>query len=221
MSIIDILIQFRPALLEGFWVTLKLCSIIWSIGLVTGSALGAAGARWALPVGAPCRVASFLLSAVPILVLLFWMHYPVQAILGVVVDPFYTAALSLTVVNIFAVADVVRAGAKGFPAEYLTAARVCGLTPWRTMLHIQLPILLRQLVPSLLMQQVNMLQATLLSSLIGVEEMFRVAQRINAVTYRPIQVYSTLAVFLLIICLPLNGLATWLKVRFTRDLSDR
>jgi ABC-type amino acid transport system permease subunit len=67
---------------------------------------------------------------------------------------------------------------------------------------------------------VTILQATLFASLISVDEIFRVAQRINAIVYRPIEIYTALAGFFLLICLPLNGLAYFLEARFTRDLSE-
>jgi ABC-type amino acid transport system permease subunit len=65
-----------------------------------------------------------------------------------------------------------------------------------------------------------MLQATLFASLISVDEIFRVAQRINARVYRPIEVYTALGVFFLAICLPMNGIALWLRRKYTRDLSE-
>jgi ABC-type amino acid transport system permease subunit len=104
--------------------------------------------------------------------------------------------------------------------QYVSAARVCGLSPREIALDIQLPIVLRQLLPGLLTLQVAMLQATLFASLISVDEIFRVAQRINAQVYRPVPVYTALGLFFLIICLPLNGLALWLRRRYTRDLSE-
>ena len=61
----------------------------------------------------------------------------------------------------------------------------------------------------------------LFASLISVNEIFRVAQQINAQIYRPVEIYTALGVLFLVVCLPLNGLALWLKARFTRDLSER
>src|SRR5205823_5976573 len=104
---------------------------------------------------------------------------------------------------------------------HLIAAQVCGLSTRETALKIQLPLVLQQSLPGLLMLQINMLQATLFASLISVEEIFRVAQRINATVYRPVQIYTALALFFLLICLPLNGVALWLKYRYTRDLSEK
>jgi polar amino acid transport system permease protein len=221
MGVTEILYHYREGLLDGLGVTLKLCLIIWGVGISAGWVLGWAGARWHGPIGWTSRAFSFVLSGIPILVLLFWMHYPMQALLNVVIDPFITAAFTLTLVNLFSVADIVRGALRDFPAEYVTAAKVCGLSRAQTAIHIEAPLILRSALPSLVFLQVAMLQATLFASLISVNEIFRTAQRINAEIYRPVQVYTTLAIFFLAICLPLNGAALLLRQRFTRNLSDR
>lgn len=66
-----------------------------------------------------------------------------------------------------------------------------------------------------------MLHTTLFASLISVEEIFRVAQRINAKIYKPVEIYTALGVFFLLVCLPLNGFALGLKKRYGRNLSER
>lgn len=221
MSVIDILIKYYPAFLNGLSVTLQLSLIIWLSGIVIGSALGVAGNAFRVTVGLPSRFIAFCLSGVPILVFLFWLHYPAQSMFDLVIDPFYTAAVTLAIVNIFAVADLVRGALNDFPSQYITAAKVTGLTFKQTILRIQLPLILRQIIPSLLLLQVTMLHTTLFASLISVEEIFRVAQRINAQIYRPVEIYTALGIFFLMVSLPVNGLAFWLKKRFTRDLSEQ
>ncbi|HEX8163560.1 MAG TPA: ABC transporter permease subunit [Pyrinomonadaceae bacterium] len=221
MSVLDILTKYRGEFLYGLWVTLKLCLLIWPIGIVVGTALGVAGAKWKLGVGIPSKVISFTLSGIPILVFLFWLHYPAQSLLKIVVNPFYTAAAALSIINVLLVADLIRGVLNDFPTQYIMAARVCGLSHQQTVLNIQLPIIFRQVLPSLLLIQVSMLQATLFASLISVDEIFRVAQRINSEVYRPVEIYTALAVLFLAVCLPLHGLAYWLKARFTRDLSEQ
>ena len=221
MTVFDILGQYYPAFFGGLKVTLQLCAIIWGAGIVLGGTLGLAGARWRLWIGAPSRTISFILGSVPLLVFLFWLHYPAQAMFDVVIDPFYTAAFTLSVVNVFGVADLVRGSLGDFPQQYLMAAKVTGLTKKQTVFRIVLPLMLRQILPGLMLLQVAMLHTTLFASLISVEEIFRVAQRINAQIYRPIEIYTALGVFFLGVCLPVNAGAWWLKVRFTRDLSEQ
>jgi len=221
MNVFDILISHKEQFLLGLLTTLKLCLFIWPIGIVVGTALGIAGARWKFAVGLPSKASSFILSGIPILVFLFWLHYPLQSILQVVIPPFYTAAIALAIVNVFLVADLIRGVLNDFPTQYIMAAQVCGLPHRQIVTRIQLPIIFRQVIPNLLFVQVGMLQATLFASLISVDEIFRIAQRINSEVYRPVEIYTALAVLFLIVCLPMHGTAYWLKARFTRNLSEQ
>jgi His/Glu/Gln/Arg/opine family amino acid ABC transporter permease subunit len=221
MTILDILTSYYPAFLKGLYVTLQLSMIVWLSGILIGGALGLAGSKFTHLIGIPSRILSFILSGIPIIVFLFWLHYPAQAMLNIVIDPFYTAALTLSIINIFAVSDIVRGALIDFPKQYLTAAKVAGLSKKQTIFNIQLPLILRQVIPSILLLQVTMLHTTLFASLISVEEIFRVAQRINAQIYRPVEIYTALGLFFLLVCLPINGFAFWLKKRFTRNLSEQ
>jgi len=217
----EILYRYRDQFLGGLKTTLLLCAIIWPAGILVGGVLGVAGARWKNLVGRPSRTLSFVLSGIPILVFLFWLHYPLQYALNIVINPFYTAAAALAIVNTLLVADLIRGVLNDFPTQYLEAAKVCGLSSRTTILRIQLPIIFRQVIPPILNTQVAMLQATLFASLISVDEIFRIAQRINSEIYRPVEIYTSLAILFLIVCLPLHGLAEWLRLRFTRNLSER
>lgn len=220
MSTLEFLVEYRHQWWQGLQVTLALAGIIWAVGLSAGTLLGVAAGVWPGPVGVPVRASHFVLSAVPLLVVLFWAHYPLQMMAGVVVRPFATTAVTLSVVNVLVVGSLVYGVIRDFPREYLAAARVCGLTRWQTAARVQIPLIARQVLPGLLTTQVGMLQATLFASLISVDELFRVAQRINAEAYRPVEIYSALGLFFLAICLPLHLLAHALRVRYTRELSE-
>lgn len=221
VTILNIIVEYKEAFLHGLLVTGALCLIVWFVGLTLGTLLGFFGAEYPGEVGKPTRIFSFILSGVPILVLLFWLHYPFQQFLGVVINPFITAAVALSLVNFIAVADIVRTALLEFPKQYITAGQVCGMKPNEIFKKIQFPIILRQILPNLLTTQVNMLQLTLFASLISVGEIFRVAQEINSIIYKPVEIYTALALFFLVICLPLNGLALWLKKKYTRNLSEK
>lgn len=221
MSVLDILITYHAAFLAGLAVTLKLCAVIWSCGIAIGTALGIVGAQYPKSWGRFTHAMAFGFQAIPTLVVLFWLHYPAQAVFGVVIDPFYTASLTLSLVNIFGVGEMVRQAVLDFPKQYVIAGRVCGLDRRDIVTKIQLPILFRQLLPGLMVQQVAMLHATLFASLISVEEIFRVAQRINSTIYRPVEIYTALGLFFLLVCLPINLAAAYLKRRYTRDTSER
>lgn len=219
-TILGILTQYKEGLLRGLLVTLTLCAIVWLSGMVFGVLFGALAHRKKELFGNLLSGSSFLLSSIPILVLLFWLHYPFQQLLGIVINPFITASFALSLVNTIFVAQIVKNVLGEFPQQYSIAGRVCGLSEKEIVRKIELPIIFRQIIPQFLSLQVQMLQMTLFASLISVEELFRVAQQINAMIYKPIEIYTTLALFFLCICLPLNMLASWLKDTYTRNLSE-
>lgn len=221
MNPIDILITYFPAFVDGLSVTMALCAIIWTVGILGGSALGVAAAQYPEEFGWPVRCAAFFVQSMPLLVLLFWLHYPAQAVFNVVIDPFITAAFTFTLVNTLGVAELIRGAIVDFPKQYLTAAKVTGLDTKTTILKIQLPLLFREVLPPLLILQVTMLHCTLFASLISVEEIFRVAQRINAQIYKPVEIYTALGLFFVAVCIPITLAAAWLKHKFTRDVSER
>jgi polar amino acid transport system permease protein len=222
MGVINIIKHYHEGLLIGLKTTGLLIILVWALGLVGGAFVGSLAYQFPKSVGRLARLFSFLLSGIPVLVLLFWLHYPAQSLIHITVDPFWTSVLALGLVNIFSVADIVRPVIEQFPKQYVVAARVCGLSELQSIVHIRLPLILRQVTPSLLTAQVTILQATLFASLISVNEIFRVAQQINSREYRPVEIYTTLALFFLAICLPLNGFAIFLRNRFSnQDFSEK
>lgn len=221
MSVFEIISEYKTAFLGGLQITLYLCLIIWASGLIFGSILGVLSQRYKLAIGIPTRIISFFFSGIPVLVFLFWLHYPFQQIIGKNFDPFITTAVAISLINIFAVAEIVRNAINDLPTQYIEAAKVCGISQQKQLWHIEIPIIFRFVLPSFLITQVNMLQLTLFGSLISVNEIFRVSQQINSQIYQPIQIYTALGIFFLIICLPINGAAIYLKAKYARNISER
>ena len=221
MSVFEIIGDYKEGFLKGIWVTIQLCLIIWSCGLLIGGLLGVFGARYKHPIGLPTRILSFTLSGIPVLVFLFWLHYPVQEILQIRIDPFITAAITLSIINIFGVSDIVRNAINDLPKQYAEVAKICGIPTSTRLIKIDIPLIFRHAISPFIIVQVNMLHMTLFASLISVDEIFRTAQRVNAIIYKPVEIYTALGIFYLLISLPLNGLAIWFKNKYARDISEK
>ncbi|MCI0617591.1 ABC transporter permease subunit [bacterium] len=219
MNVFDILTHYSPTLLGGLWVTIKLFLLTSAIGITFGVLLGALGARHK-SFGTFVRIFSFVLAGIPLLVILFWFYYPFQTILGISISPFSTAVIALAFFNVAIVAELIRGVLVDFPKQYIVVAQMSDLSPRDIFSRIQFPMVFRQVIPSLLTTQVFVLHATLFASLIAVPEIFRVAQNINAVIYKPIEIYTALALFFIITLAPVNYIAYELKRRYTRDFSE-
>jgi His/Glu/Gln/Arg/opine family amino acid ABC transporter permease subunit len=219
-TIFRIIYEYRQGLITGLCQTLSLAIIVWTVGIISGILIGVMAHKDKTKVGTLLKITSFLMASIPVLVLLFWLHYPLQAMLNIVIHPYITAAVTLSLINTVSVAQMVKVVLDDFPTQYRIAGKVCGMTERECFKHIEFPIISRQLIPVLLTQQVTMLQMTLFASLISVEEIFRVVQQINSLVYKPIEIYTALALFFILLCLPINGAAYFLKKKYTRQLSE-
>lgn len=220
MNVFEIISKYNRELLQGLSVTLQLCLLVFPIGIIAGTFVGIARHKWKSFVGIPISILGLILSSTPIIVFLFWLHYPFQYMLNVVINPFITSVFALSIVMLFMVSEIIKNALNDFPKELLQAAQVCGLSNKASILKIQLPLVYRQVLPSVLVTMINILQATLFTSLISVNEIFRVAQQINADIYKPVEIYTALAIFFVAICAALNFLAFWLKSKYKWSISD-
>ena len=217
---IDILLTYHVAFLKGAWVTVQLTLIAWTLGLSAGMLSGYAAHQFPKGFGRALSGISFVLVSIPVVVILFWMHYPLQTLLGVVIHPFLTSAFVLSLVNIVVVAGIVRGALDNFPEQYLMIAKVYGLEPLQTSLKIRLPLIIRHILPALITAQVVIFQSTLFAGFISTEEILRVSQRINSNAYKPVEIYTILALFFLVISAFLNWLGAHLKKRYQHNLSE-
>jgi len=217
---IDLLSRHFNDFLGGLGVTLRLCCIIWVISLLFGSLLGFLASIYVTTIGLFLRVLTATSAGVPPIVLLFWFYYPAQSILRINVDPFTTACVAISFIGIIMVADILAGVSRSFPRQYVVAARVSGLTATETFVRIVVPIAARQLMPSLLNFLVITFQMTLFAAFISVDEIFRTAQRVNSIEYKPVEVYTALALFCMVVSVPLFLLSDFLRARMTRDISE-
>ena len=93
--------------------------------------------------------------------------------------------------------EIVRAGILSVEPGQTEAAKSLGMTYGLTMRRIVLPQALRVIIPPLGNEFNNMLKTTSLMAVISVTELFRVAQGVYAVTFKPFEVFLGVAVYYL------------------------
>jgi len=210
----EVLIQHNQLFLKGFLTTLSLLALIMLIGIPLGVFFGVLGGRYSKLIGNIVGGFKFLTKVVPVLVLLFWLHFPLQALLGVVIDPFWTTVVALGFINTVAVAHIVQSDLELLPKSHREAGITLGMTKSQIVRYIELPIIAKRTSPSVLLNQATMLEYTLFASLISVPELFRVAQSINSMIYDPVAVYSLLVLFFVLILTPIHLWISYLKKKY-------
>ncbi|MGJ5208597.1 amino acid ABC transporter permease [Bradyrhizobium sp. HKCCYLR20261] len=156
-----------------------------------------------------------LFRCTPLLVQIIWFYYAFPVVIGVNI-PAHVAAV--TVLSLYAgafYAEIVRGSIESVPRGQWDAARALGLRPWRMMRLVILPQALKPMLAPYVNQSVTQLKNTSLVSVIAVPDLVYNATLINADTYRPLEVYTIIAIIYFAILFP----ATLLSRRFERGMS--
>ncbi len=214
LSLID---RYHEALLKGALTSIELAAIAWIGGLLLGVLLGVwRAAHHGRTKQEGVALLSTVASSIPVMVYLLWCHYPLQAALGISVRPFITAAIVFTLYNALVIGELVRGAIGDLPLSFSMAAQATGVPRTVYTRYILIPLALRAALPGYLGTQVAVLHMTLFASLISVDELFRVTQRINAIEYNAVGVFSLLALFYFVLSFPLLVLARLANGRLAR-----
>ena len=209
-----------PRLVGAFWTNVRLFLLAEVLILVLGLLL-AVGRSLPGPVLFPVRVLATVyvdfFRAVPGLLVIFMLGFgmPALGIAGMPVDQFFWAIVTLTLVYSAYVSEVYRAGIDSVHPSQEAAARSLGLSRAQTLRYVILPQAIRRVIPPLLNDFIGLQKDTVLVSFIGVVEIFRTANIINAATFN-FTPYVAVALVFVVVTIPLARFTDWLVARDRR-----
>jgi polar amino acid transport system permease protein len=170
-----------PAVLDGFWLDVKLFLAVEAAVLVLG--LVVALARLSRnPALFPLRLISAVfvdvLRGVPTILVVYLIGFGVPALMlsGLPTDPVVLGGIALTLAYSAYVGEVYRAGIESVHPSQRSAALAVGLTEGQALRHVVLPQAVRRVAPPLLNDFISLQKDVALVSILGPLEAFRVAQ---------------------------------------------
>ncbi|MCC6099472.1 MAG: amino acid ABC transporter permease [Olsenella sp.] len=202
-------------------------SLFWSGLLVTLEVTGAAlvlafalGAVIAVLKVLPCRplraVLDFYTSifrGVPLIVLLFIAYFATPQLTGYKISMFTASVLTLGLNGSATVSETLRGGIEGVDRGQYDAARALGLSYPTMMIRIIIPQALRSVVPALMNEVITVLKSSSLVATIGLMDMMRAAQSVQALTYRAFEPFLVVAVAYYLIVMALVAVGKRLERR--------
>ena len=204
---------YWPALLDGAWTTLWLCSIAMLLGFVLGVLIHLlANGRSRVGV-AFTRVYVSFFRGTPMLAQLLLIFYLPSA-LGLDVPPMVAAAAALALNTAAYQSQILSSGFAAIPRGQLEAASIFALGKYNTLVHIQLPQVLRLTLPALISELIDVIKVSAVVSVISITDLMRVSQQLVSQTYRPLEVYLVAALFYLVLTSLLSVLGSLLERRW-------
>ena len=140
----------------------------------------------------------------PLLVQLVWFYYALPVLLGISMSPALAATLTLSLYGGAFYTEIIRAGILSIDPGQWDAGRALGLGRLLLMRKIILPQALKLMLPPLMNQSIIQLKNTSLVSVLAVPDLLYQGQVVTAATYRPLEVYTLVALVYFAVLFPLT-----------------
>jgi polar amino acid transport system permease protein len=195
---IEIMIAAWPTIMRGLGMTVLICLAVVPLGLAGGMATALASTsrrrwlRW-LAVG----FVDFF-RAIPPLVLLIFV-YAGLPFAGVRLSPFTAVVIAFLLNNSAYYGEVFRAGILSVAEGQTEAARSTGLTHAQAMMHVVLPQAVRNVLPDLISNTVEVVKLTSLASVVSLGELLHAADLARSITYNASPITLAALVYLVLL----------------------
>ncbi|MBA2872978.1 putative glutamine transport system permease protein [Anoxybacillus calidus] len=153
---------------------------------------------------------------IPLILVVFVFFFGFPA-LGVRLDSFTAGTLGLTVYTAAFIAEVIRAGILSVPKGQMEAARSSGLTYLQTMRYIILPQAIKIVIPPLGNQFINLVKNSSILGVIAGLDLMYFGDLISSETFVTFDVYIFVAMFYLVLTVPLSLGVGFLERRLARS----
>lgn len=197
---LDIMSQALPYLISGLMITLVLTAVLAPVGFGIGLGLALMSEarspvlRWV--VGTWVNV----FRTMPPLVLII-VTFSALPFLGIRLPAILCAIIALLLNNTAYYCEIIRAGLGSVSRGQMEAARSTGLGYTDSLRYVVLPQALRNVLPDLASNTIEVVKATSLASIVGVHDLLYSASTIRSVTFNTSSL-TLAAIIYLIILLP-------------------
>lgn len=200
-------------LISGIGITVLVTLSALGIGLVIGIFVGVLRLSKRPYLSRVAWLYIEVLRNTPALVQLIWVYYCLPILTGLELQTTISCIIALSLQSGAYIGEIVRGGIAGIDRGQSEAARTLGMSNWQTMTRIILPQALRRMLAPLVNQAVTLLKYSSLVSILGVTDLTYNAQVLATTTFRPLEIFTFLALEYLLICSALSYLASRLEKR--------
>jgi His/Glu/Gln/Arg/opine family amino acid ABC transporter permease subunit len=162
----------------------------------------------------PAYAFTELFRTTPLLVQVVWVFSVLPLTIGITLSPFFSGLVALGLNVAAFMSEIFRAGITSLSAGQFHAGYALGMTRMQCLRRIVLPQAALRVVPPMAGMWVALFKDTSILAAIGVAEMMTQARVIAADTYRPLEIYTLVAVVYFVLTWPQSIGAQYLFERF-------
>jgi polar amino acid transport system permease protein len=177
------------AMLQGTVVSLEVFLLTLLFSLPLGLVIAAGRMSKLKVISVPVNIFMLIVRGTPLILQLIFVYFAPYYLFKISYDRFTAAIIAFSVNYAAYFAEIYRGGIEAIPSGQYEAAHVLGFTKIQTFFRIILPQVIKRILPATGNEVITLVKDTALAQVIGVAELFRVAQ--NAASRE----FSTMPIF--------------------------
>jgi len=208
--------RYSDLFLKGLLVSLAFTLSIVFAGLLIGLVVGLGRISTIAIVRFASRIFVEMFRCTPLLVQLVWFFYAMPILTGINMSAPVAGALSLSLYGAAFYAEIFRAGIVSIDSGQPEAGFALGMTRSQMMRRIVLPQAFKRMIPPIVSQSILQFKNTSLLSILAIPEFLYQGQVVAHETYRPLEVYTFIAVTYFVVLFPLTIAVEHLERRLAK-----
>jgi polar amino acid transport system permease protein len=203
-------------LVVGLIGTVKLAAVSIAFGVVVGFVVALMRMSPRRTLRTPAAAFVEFYRNTPPIVHFFWYFYALPILIGVSLEPFVAAVLALSTQSGAFYAEVFRGGIVSIERGQWEGAKALGMNHRTALRRVILPQALRRMVAPFVERSFELTKTTALASSLAYAELLYQAMQVNSITFRPMEVYTTIAVMYFIVLFAASNAMRVVEYRLAR-----
>ena len=203
-------------IIKGLYFSVLLTIVATLGGIFFGTLLALmrlSGKPW---LAGPATVYVNGMRSIPLVMVILWFFLLVPLVIGRPIGAELSAVITFIAFEAAYFSEIMRAGIQSIPRGQVFAGQALGMTRGQVMRRVVLPQAFKRMVPPLVSQSIMQLKNTSLLSVLAVPDLLYQGQVIAHDNYRPLEVYTLVAVAYFLILLPATLWAKRLEQNHTK-----
>lgn len=214
---LNLLVESIPVLLRGLVVTIELLVPSILIGFSIGFIIALARLSDSGLLRFITRVYVEIFRDTPVLIQLIWFFFAFPIIIGLQLTPYQAALLGLTLNTSAYSSEIFRGGIKSIAKGQWEAGKALGMRPHAVLRRIVLPQVCKRMLPAFTNRAIEVAKMSSLASILSVHELMYQGRLLNSTYYRPLEVFTIVAIICFILIYPGSYLSFWLERRMMKS----
>ncbi len=204
-------------LLIGLINTLKVTALSLAFGVPLGLTLALGRLSRLRLLSLPAAFIVEFFRTTPPLVQLFWFFFALPILIDVRMTPFIAAIVTFSIQSSAFFAEVFRGGILSIDKGQWEGAKAIGMSYRQSLQRIILPQAVKRMIPAFMERSIELLKTTTLVSTVAYADLMFEANDLAQKTFRPLEVYTVVAVIYLILISSFSQISIAVERRLARS----